>query len=120
MRGMMRQPFRDVVLDQLIEQLEHLQVRLSLVENPDLDTNASAQQLREDIVEIEARIAAYRKNYMPNEEAPEQGALFEIEVDDDDGCVWIVGKGGHVYNLGPEAAVSEKLADWLGERDYGE
>lgn len=51
-------------------------------------------------------------------EEPAQGALFEIEVDEDDGCVWIVA-GGQVVNLGPVDPVSEKLADWLAQRDFG-
>lgn len=52
-------------------------------------------------------------------EGPPQPALFEIEVDDDDNCVWIV-VDGRTINLGPVEAVSEKWADWLASRDYGE
>ena len=50
-------------------------------------------------------------------EGPAQGALFEIEVDEDDGCVRVVASG-QVMNLGPECAVATKLADWLAERDF--
>jgi len=52
-------------------------------------------------------------------EGPRQGALFEIAVDDDDGCVWVL-KDGQAMNLGPVDAVSELLAEWLAQRDYGE
>ena len=53
----------------------------------------------------------------------EQGALFEIEGPDEDSCVWLVsgvGEDAVVVNLGPRAAVAEKLAQWLAERDFGE
>jgi len=52
-------------------------------------------------------------------DAPEQGALFEIEDDEEDGCTSIV-IDGRVENLGPTAAVAQKWADWLAARDYGE
>jgi hypothetical protein len=54
---------------------------------------------------------------------PEQGALFEIEGPDEDGCVWICSAGGRdvwCQNLGPREAVAEKLAQWLTEIDFGE
>jgi hypothetical protein len=54
---------------------------------------------------------------------PEQGALFDIEGPDEDGCVWICSAGGRdvwCQNLGPREKVSEKLAQWLSEIDYGE
>lgn len=50
-------------------------------------------------------------------EGPPQGALFEIEVDEEDGCVWVV-VDGQTINLGPVEAVSEKWANWLAERDF--
>ena len=52
---------------------------------------------------------------------PERGALCEIEVDNDDGCVWIVvGKGAEAQtvNLGPRDRVAEKWADWLARIDF--
>ena len=52
----------------------------------------------------------------PAEHEPEQGALFELEVDDDDGCVWLVtgeGDGTRAVNLGPRHAVAAKFRDWL-------
>lgn len=52
------------------------------------------------------------------EDEPPQNALFDIEVDDDDGCVWIV-IDGRTENLGPAEAVATKWADWLAERDFG-
>ena len=55
----------------------------------------------------------------PDPDSPEQAALFEIEVDADDGCAWLVTKGP-VINLGPADAGAEKLADWLAQRDHAE
>ena len=43
---------------------------------------------------------------------PEQGALFEIEGPDEDGCVCMCAAGGRDLwwqNLGPPEAVAEKL-----------
>ena len=54
---------------------------------------------------------------------PEQGALFEIEGPDEDGCVWICSAEGRdiwCQNLGPREPVAEKLAAWLAEIDFGE
>lgn len=42
----------------------------------------------------------------------EQGALFEIEGPDQDGCVWI-NFPDRVANLDPRDAVADKLAEWL-------
>jgi len=53
----------------------------------------------------------------------QQGALFTIEGPDDDGCVRLVSGSGEsavVVNLGPREPVSERMADWLGEIDFGE
>ena len=53
----------------------------------------------------------------------DQGALFEIEGPDEDGCVWICSSEGRdtwCQNLGPREAVAEKLARWLGEIEYDE
>jgi hypothetical protein len=49
----------------------------------------------------------------------EQGALFEIEVDEEDGCVSII-VDGRVENLGPIDAVAEKWANWMAARDFDE
>jgi hypothetical protein len=54
------------------------------------------------------------------EDGDPQGALFEIEGPDEDGCVWLTGEGGVHVNLGPREAVAEKLAGWLAEIDFGE
>jgi hypothetical protein len=53
-------------------------------------------------------------------EDPEQGALFQIEGPDEDGCVWIVFQDGEVRNLGPRQPVCEALSMALGAMDYGE
>ncbi len=48
----------------------------------------------------------------------EQGALFEIDGPDEDGCVWICsGAGRDVWcrNLGPRDKVAEVLSQWLGQ-----
>ena len=55
--------------------------------------------------------------------APEQEALFKIEVDEEDGCVWICSPEGRdiwCRNLGPIEAVAQQWAGWLAQRDFGE
>jgi hypothetical protein len=52
-----------------------------------------------------------------------QPALFDIEGPDEDGCVWLVsgkGESAIVLNLGPKEPVAEKMADWLGQIDFGD
>jgi hypothetical protein len=59
---------------------------------------------------------------MEHEADPEQGALFEIEGPDEDGCVWICSADGRdvwCQNLGPRQVVAEKLAQWLTEIGFG-
>lgn len=54
------------------------------------------------------------------DDEPEQGALFQIEGPDEDGCVWICsteGRGHWCYNLGPRDAAVEVLSQWLAEQD---
>lgn len=50
-------------------------------------------------------------------EEPQQGALFQIEGPDEDGCVWICsaeGRDAWCHNLGPEAKAAEVMLEWLG------
>ena len=54
-------------------------------------------------------------------DGPPQGALFQIEGPDEDGCVWICSVEGRdvwCQNLGPKEAVAEKLSEWLKSIDY--
>src|SRR4051812_10788236 len=47
---------------------------------------------------------------------PAQGALFQIEGPDEDGCVWACSSEGRdiwCHNLGPKGKVAEVLASWL-------
>jgi len=53
----MRQPFRNVVVDALMEERDHLLIRLNLVEDPDLDTRGSVVEMREEVARLETRIA---------------------------------------------------------------
>ena len=56
-------------------------------------------------------------------DGPEQGALFEIEGPDEDGCVWICSAAGRAdwcQNLGPRDKVAEVLSEWLGSIDFSE
>lgn len=49
---------------------------------------------------------------------PEQGALFEIEGPDDDGCVWICSAKDHEIwrqNLGPRDQVVDVMWEWIGK-----
>jgi hypothetical protein len=53
----------------------------------------------------------------------EQGALFQIEGPDEDGCVWICSTAGRAVwcqNLGPRDKVAETLTRWLAAIDYGD
>jgi len=54
-------PFRDVTLDAMLEERDHLKIRLNLLEDPDLATFGSASEERARLVEIERRIAAHRR-----------------------------------------------------------
>ena len=54
---------------------------------------------------------------------PEQGALYQIEGPDEDGCVWACSPAGRdvwCQNLGPTQKVAEVLSQWLGSIDYDE
>ena len=54
---------------------------------------------------------------MDDTELPQQGALFQIEGPDEDGCVWVCsaeGKDVWCHNLGPENEVAEVMLAWLG------
>jgi hypothetical protein len=53
---------------------------------------------------------------MAEPQEPEQGALFQIEGPDEDGCVWICSAEGRdtwCQNLGPRGQVVETLSQWL-------
>ena len=58
------------------------------------------------------------------DDLPEQGALFEIDGPDEDGCVWICSAAGRddwCQNLGPADKVADVLSQWLAsvENDEG-
>ena len=60
---------------------------------------------------------------MNDDHEAEQGALFQIEGLDEDGCVWAcsnVGREVWCRNLGPADKVAEVMSQWLGSIDYGE
>jgi hypothetical protein len=53
----------------------------------------------------------------------EQGALFQIEGPDEDGCVWACSPEGRdiwCQNLGPKAQVVEVFSQWLASVDADE
>jgi hypothetical protein len=52
-------------------------------------------------------------------EGNEQGALFEIEGPDEDGCVWLHA-GATTVNLGPRDRVAERLQEWLANVEHPE
>jgi hypothetical protein len=58
------------------------------------------------------------------QDEPKQGALFEIEGPDEDGCVWICSteppERGWCHNLGAADEVAEVLSQWLASLDDGE
>jgi hypothetical protein len=56
-------------------------------------------------------------------DGPDQGALFQIEGPDEDGCVWICSAEGRdvwCQNLGPRDKVAEVLSQWLASIDDAE
>ena len=59
-----------------------------------------------------------------NPDGPEQGALFQIEGPDEDGCVWICSKidarDQWCQNLGPFESAAQAMVEWLERNDYGE
>ncbi|HEX5182130.1 MAG TPA: hypothetical protein VFW19_03150 [Allosphingosinicella sp.] len=59
--GRMRIPFRDVALDAMIEERDHLKIRISLIEDPDLDTGRSATATRAALAALEQRIRLHRR-----------------------------------------------------------
>ena len=54
-------PVRDIELDALLEERDHLKIHLNLLEDPDTATLGSAAEARARLVEIERRIAAHRR-----------------------------------------------------------
>lgn len=57
-------------------------------------------------------------------DGPAQGALFQIEGPDEDGCVWICStidaKDQWCQNLGPFESAAQAMVEWLERNDYGE
>ena len=52
-----------------------------------------------------------------------QGALFQIEGPDEDGCVWACSAEGRdvwCQNLGPADKAAEVMSQWLASQDYDE
>ncbi|HEY1604478.1 MAG TPA: hypothetical protein VGF77_02660 [Allosphingosinicella sp.] len=56
----MRIPFRDVALDAMIEERDHLKIRIDLIEDPDVEAFGSATATRAALAELEERIRHYR------------------------------------------------------------
>ena len=58
------------------------------------------------------------------EQLVSQGALFQIEGPDEDGCVWICSPDGNpdvwCQNLGPRDKAAEVMSLWLGSIDHDE
>lgn len=57
------------------------------------------------------------------EHEPEQGALFELQGPDEDGCVWTRSPAGRdvwCQNLGPVGKVAEVMSQWLASIDQDE
>lgn len=56
-------------------------------------------------------------------EGAAQGALFQLEGPDEDGCVWACSPGGRdvwCQNLGPKDAAAAVMVAWLQKIDFGE
>ena len=56
----MRIKFRDVALDAMLEEREHLKIRIGLIEDPGADTQGSATATRTALAELEERIRLHR------------------------------------------------------------
>lgn len=56
----MRIPFRDVTLDAMIEERDHLKIRVNLIEDPEIDTMGCATATRAALAELEERIRLHR------------------------------------------------------------
>ncbi len=56
----MRILFRDVALDAMIEERDHLRVRIGLIEDPEIETAGSAIATRAALAELEDRIRDHR------------------------------------------------------------
>jgi hypothetical protein len=58
----MRQIFRDVPLDALLEERDNIKIRINLCENKDDTGNTSLATMQRDLAQIEAKLAEHRKN----------------------------------------------------------
>ena len=56
----MRIKFRDVALDAMLEERDHLKIRISLIEDQDVDTKGSAVATRTALAELEERIRCHQ------------------------------------------------------------
>ena len=55
--------------------------------------------------------------------SPRRKPFSRSRAPDERGCVWLVsgkGESAVVVNLGPREPVAEKMADWLGQIDFGD
>jgi hypothetical protein len=57
----MRMPFRDVTLDAMVEERDHLKIRINLIEDSDVETMGSATATRAALAELEERIRCHRR-----------------------------------------------------------
>lgn len=56
----MRISFRNVALDAMIEEREHLKIRIGLIEDPGVETKGSATATRAALADLEERIRLHR------------------------------------------------------------
>jgi len=56
----MRMKFRDVALDAMLEERDHLKIRINLIEDQDVETRGSATATRTALAELEDRIKRHR------------------------------------------------------------
>lgn len=57
----MRQPFRDVAMDAMAEELDHLKILLNIAEDPALLSQQDADSLKTAIADLECRISERRR-----------------------------------------------------------
>jgi hypothetical protein len=55
----MRQIIRDPILEAMQEERDHLAIRLSMIDDPDLGTTGSVEETKKAIADLERRIAGH-------------------------------------------------------------
>jgi len=63
--------FRDVELDAMLEERDHLKIRINLLQDPDSTAQGSLTDAQTALAMIEAQIATHKRTERPAPRAPE-------------------------------------------------